>query len=65
MSDFSDSAKCPDCGRRFCPDDGGCCEIHECTVCGKSALEEPDYFCDECGRCFDCCACPPDEGEEP
>lgn len=33
MSDFSQRARCPGCGRMMCPDDGGCCV--QCERCKR------------------------------
>jgi hypothetical protein len=55
MSDFSYTAKCPGCKRKFAPDDGACCV--PCHFCGKYDLpwhrhsyneDIEDYVCDEC-----------------
>jgi hypothetical protein len=67
MSDFSYSAKCPFCGHRFAPDDGGCgCQGEQAYYEGleeeewaKEAEEEERYDCpihgkqdgSECPRC--------------
>ncbi len=57
MSDFSVTAKCPGCGKRFAPDDGYCCV--PCSDCGEWGQWS---YCEECEEyhCRDC-GCPKEE----
>jgi hypothetical protein len=60
MSDFSQSAICPNCKQRFAPDDGGCCSI--CDRCEEwihRNSQAHTIFVDDgeeqhvCGQCYD------------
>lgn len=51
MSDFSVTARCAICGRRYAPDDGGCCAPQQCERCDRDIWHEDDQ---ENGLCLQC-----------